>query len=351
MKNNTEKRYKTWCRLRIFLVISIMIAATLLGVIMSDYSANNAKSTLKNRINDNSEPNIRLMSSANSCGAVVIEQTSRRVLKDENMHLKRYPASTTKVLTALTVLNRVDMDETVAVPKEAVGVEGSSIYLREGEILTVGDLLYGLMLRSGNDAACALALYVGGSIEAFADMMNEEARVAGAQNSHFVNPHGLHDDNHYSTAYDLAVICAKAYENADFRKIVSAKTVKIAGENGGRYIGNKNKLLNLYEGANGVKTGFTKKSGRCLVGGAKRDGMQLITVVLNCPDMWNETVRLLDFGFDNFHMYPIETGVSPTDAQTVINVKTEFNHRGELTPRYYPVRRNGSEIAIADYKA
>ena len=239
-------------------------------------------------------------------GEVVIEQTSRRVLWGKNEDAPLYPASTTKVLTALCVLNSLPLDKVVSVPKIAAGTEGSSIYLKAGQKITVEDLLFGLMLRSGNDAAVTLAIETSGSIAEFAALMNKTAVECGATNSNFVNPHGLHDENHYTTAHDLALICAKAYENEDFVRIVSSKIKKIKIDDTETVIGNKNKMLKLYSGANGVKTGFTKASGRCLVSGAKRGDMQLVSVVLNCGDMWNESVRLLNFGFDNYEMVPLE---------------------------------------------
>lgn len=278
---------------------------------------------------------------------VVIEQSSRRVLLGENMNERCYPASTTKVLTALVVLNNLPLDKVVKVPKAAEGVEGSSIYLRAGQRISVEDLLFGLMLRSGNDAATALAIETAGSVDKFALLMNETARALGAKNSNFVNPHGLHDDDHYTTAYDLALITAKAYENDDFVRIVSSKKAKITIDGEPSYIGNKNKLLSLYEGANGVKTGYTKRSGRCLVGGAYKNGMQLITVVLNYNDMWNDTMRLLNHGFDNYAMTPLDSslifkkeGAKPVEVdfcQTVDKNWREFR---------YPLAKDGSEYAV-----
>lgn len=280
-------------------------------------------------------------------GAALIEASSRRVLCDENMNVRCYPASTTKVLTALVVLNTLPLDRVVTVPKEAEGVEGSSIYLRGGDKITVEDLLLGLMLRSGNDAAVALAIEAAGSVQKFALLMNETAASLGAENSHFVNPHGLHDGNHYTTAYDLAMITAAAYENCDFRQIVSAKKAKIAINGKPNYISNKNKLLTLYDGANGVKTGYTKRSGRCLVGGAYRDGMQLISVVLNYGDMWNDTVRLLNYGFDSFELTPIESALlGGGEGKRPVEISLPLKTFGERNDMRYPLRRDGSEYIV-----
>lgn len=240
-------------------------------------------------------------------GAVVIESESERVLYSENMNVKLFPASTTKVLTALTVLeNTTDIKKEVKIPDCSVGIEGSSIYLKKGDVRTVEELLYGLMLRSGNDAAVALATVTSGSVDDFVVKMNETAVNCGAKNSNFINPHGLHDDNHYTTAYDLALITAKAFKNETFKKIVSAKTVKFED----RYYQNKNKMLWNYEGANGVKTGFTKASGRCLVSSAARDGMQLICVVLNHYNMWEDSKAYMNKCFKKYSMKPLFENLS-----------------------------------------
>lgn len=233
-------------------------------------------------------------------GNVVIEATTGRILSGNNYDVRLPMASTTKVVTAAIAVNSGKLDDIVTIPKEACGVEGSSIYLREGEKLTLRDLVYGLMLRSGNDAAEAIALYLGGSIEGFASMMNDYANGVGAKNTNFVNPHGLHDDNHYTTAHDLAIMTAKALDNDEFRKIVSCKNYKIESEgHETRYIANKNKMLNMYDGAIGVKTGYTKVAGRCLVSAAEREGVTAISVVLNEPNMWEKSISNLDYAFNN----------------------------------------------------
>ncbi len=278
-------------------------------------------------------------------GKVLIEQTSKRVLFGENENAKLYPASTTKVLTALCVLNNLPLDRIVKVPKEAEGVEGSSLYLRAGQNITVEDLLFGLMLRSGNDAAIALAIETSGSVQDFASLMNKTAKECGATNSNFVNPHGLQDENHYTTALDLAKITVKAYENPDFVRIVSSKTRKITVDGVETVIANKNKMLKNYNGANGVKTGFTKASGRCLVSGAKREDMQLMSVVLNCGDMWNESVRLLDFGFDNFYMIPLDNALLTSGATEIyVDFVATVDHNWH--DMKYPIRKDGTEKLI-----
>jgi D-alanyl-D-alanine carboxypeptidase len=182
------------------------------------------------------------------------------------------------------------------IPAEAVGIEGSSMYLQEGEVLTVQELLYGLMLRSGNDAAVALAIYCGGTVEGFAELMNDKARLLGMTNSHFENPNGLDSPGHYSTARDLGILTAYAMKNPIFAKTVSTKSVTI----GARVLQNHNKLLWQVEGADGVKTGFTKAAGRILVSSAQREGRRLICVTMNAPDDWNDHRHLLEDGFARF---------------------------------------------------
>lgn len=232
----------------------------------------------------------------------VLEATTLRVLDSGNKDVKMEMASTTKIMTALVVLENCDLDKKFKIPHEAVGIEGSSIYLKENQIWIIRDLLYGLMLRSGNDSAVALAIACAGSVDAFVDMMNEKAQQLNLLNTHFDNPHGLHSENHYTSAYDLAVISAYAMQNEDFLKIVSSKSYVVEGNEtlDKQYFVNKNKMLSTYEGANGIKTGYTTASGRCLVSAARRDGMQLVCVVLNCYDMWNACANHMDKAFAKY---------------------------------------------------
>lgn len=243
-------------------------------------------------------------SATSAASMALLEVSTGRILYQKNPNVKRPMASTTKIVTAITVLENVKAGDTVTVDKRAVGVEGSSIYLEAGEKITVLDLLYGLMLQSGNDAATALAIYTAGSVEGFAKLMNKTAKNAGANNSNFTNPHGLHDDNHYTTAYDLALITCYAMKNPLFKDIVSTKQHKApwANREYGRVIVNKNKLLSSYSGCDGVKTGFTKKAGRCYVSSATRDNMQVVSVVLNCGPMFEDCARLMDAAFAEYKM-------------------------------------------------
>ena len=228
--------------------------------------------------------------------AILMDAVTGRVLYEKNADQRSLIASTTKIMTALVVCEQCNVLDRVRIPKEAVGIEGSSMYLREGEILTIQELLYGLMLHSGNDAAVALAIYCGGTVEGFAQLMNDKARVLGLKDTHFENPNGLDAPGHYSTARDLAILAAYAMDNPIFYKTVSAKNVTV----GERYLRNHNKLLWQVEGADGVKTGYTRAAGRILVSSATRSGRRLIAVTLNDPDDWQDHAALLEDGFSRY---------------------------------------------------
>ena len=234
--------------------------------------------------------------------ALLLDFDSGKVLYEKDAGVRLGMASTTKIMTALTVVKLTDTALTVTVPKEAVGIEGSSVYLCEGERLTVEELLYALLLSSANDAATALAIFCAGSVEAFCEQMNGYAAELGLKDTHFVNPHGLYDEEHYTTAYDLALISREALKDPLLSEIFSTykRSLPFCGEADKRLAVNHNKLLRSYEGAIGVKTGFTKKTGRCLVSAAQRDGLTLICVTLNAPDDWRDHTALLDYGFENY---------------------------------------------------
>ena len=240
-------------------------------------------------------PDARAMSAEK---AVLLDAVSGRVLYEKNPDQRSLIASTTKIMTALVVCEQCNVLDRMRVPREAVGIEGSSMYLQEGEILTLQELLYGLMLSSGNDAAVALAIYCGGTVEGFAEMMNDKARVLGLKGTHFENPHGLDSPGHYSTARDLAALAAYAMENPVFYKTVSAKTVTL----GQRCLRNHNKLLWQVEGADGVKTGFTKAAGRILVSSATREGRRLVAVTIHDPNDWRDHAALLEEGFSRYRV-------------------------------------------------
>ncbi len=234
--------------------------------------------------------------------AVLMGADSRRVLWEKNGLAQRAPASTTKIMTALVVAHNARLGDEVTASERAAATEGSTIWLEAGERLTVEDLLFGLLLSSGNDAAVALAEHVAGSVDEFARLMNDEARTLGAEDTSFRNPHGLDEPGHYTTARDLALITAAALENPTVAKVVATKKAEIAwaGHDADRALRNKNRLLWEYDGADGVKTGFTDSAGKCLVASATRNGLQLVAVVMGSPDIWADSRALLDYGFAGF---------------------------------------------------
>lgn len=254
---------------------------------------------------------------------IVLETLGNKTLYEHNADEKLPMASTTKIVTAITVIeNCENLDELITVPKSATLVEGSSIYLRAGEQLSVRDLLYGLMLQSGNDSAETLALKFGeGDISKFAEMMNQTAEKIGVQNSNFVTPHGLDDKDHYTTARDLALITSYALKNKDFKDIVSCKShvIKASEHNTAKTLINKNKLLSSMEGCIGVKTGFTKKAGRCLVSACEREGMQVVCVVLNCGPMFEESADLLNLAYNEYELKEILPAYKFAGDVTVTN--------------------------------
>jgi D-alanyl-D-alanine carboxypeptidase (penicillin-binding protein 5/6) len=233
----------------------------------------------------------------NSAGAcVLVHADSGQTLYAKNADARMLIASTTKIMTALVVIDHCDPDTSVAIKPEWTGVEGSSMYLKAGENYTIRELLYGLLVVSGNDAATALACICGGSIEGFAKMMNDEAVALGLQNSHFQNPHGLDAEGHYSSAADLAVIACEAMKRPLFAEIVGTGSATIHGQT----LVNHNKLLRTYPGALGIKTGYTMAAGRILVSCAERNGLKLVCVTISDPNDWTDHTALLDWGFENY---------------------------------------------------
>lgn len=236
---------------------------------------------------------------------IVMDADSGRIIKSQNADLKLPIASTTKIMTTiLAIENADDLNVKIEVPPECTGIEGSSIYLRPKQNVSVIDLLYGAMLRSGNDAAETLAKFAGrNDPEGFISMMNKKANEIGALNTNFENPSGLHDDNHYSTAYDLALISAYAMKNDTFCEIAKAEKYKAASMNNIFY--NKNKVVYQYEHGTGIKIGFTKAAGRCLVASAEKDGTEIITVLLNDGNWFNDSYQIFDWTFENYKSYSI----------------------------------------------
>ena len=239
--------------------------------------------------------------------ACLIEADSGSCVYQKNAGLPLPMASTTKLMTALVALQMASADRIICVDERAVGVEGSSIYLCEGEKLTLEQLLYALLLESANDAATAIAIGLAGSVEAFADCMNQTAKDLGLVATHFTNPHGLDDEAHYTTARELAKIAQSALRFPLLRKIVSTRktTIPSCDGTGTRLLVNHNKLLRIYDGCIGMKTGFTKRSGRCLVSAAERNGVTLIAVTINAPDDWQDHTSMLNYGFSRFQSHKL----------------------------------------------
>ncbi len=237
--------------------------------------------------------------------ALLMDRDSGRILFEFNSREKRPMASTTKIMTAILALEMKEMHEVVKISPRAATTEGSSIWLESGELKTVEELLYGLMLRSGNDAAVAIAEHIAGSVEDFVFLMTRRARELGAVNTSFKNPHGLDEKGHFRTAYDLALITRHALFIPKFREIIKSEDKRISwpGEPHPRMLHNQNKLLAIYPGGDGVKTGWTTPAGRCFVGSATHEDQQLISVVLDAPEMWEDSTALLDYGFENFKYY------------------------------------------------
>ena len=270
--------------------ICIILITVLLFAMLSVYASATSKSTKSNIFTKN----------ISAKAATLYEPTSKKIIYSKNGEERLPMASTTKIMTAMVVVDNCNTMETVIIGPESVGVEGSSAYLSEGDEYTVLELLYALMLQSANDAATALAYFVAGGISEFSEMMNRKANDLGLENTHFTNPHGLDAEDHYTTSNDLAIMSAELLENEILREIVSTYKKTFTYDERTRTYINHNKLLRLYADAAGVKTGFTKRSGRCLVGAAERDGMTFISVTLDAPSDWSDHTALLDFAFDSY---------------------------------------------------
>jgi D-alanyl-D-alanine carboxypeptidase (penicillin-binding protein 5/6) len=234
--------------------------------------------------------------------AILMERDSGRIFYEKNADQELKIASLTKIMTAIVAIEQAKLDSIVTVSQNAVGVEGSSIYLKRGEKIPLEHLLYGLMLRSGNDAATAIAEHIGGSVEGFVVLMNQKASFLGLQHTHFMNPHGLDQKGHYSSAKDLAILTSYALQNPIFRQIVKTqvKTVDWPNLDWDQKFYNKNKLLRMYPWADGVKTGYTKQAHRTLVTSATKEGMQLIAVTLNDGNDWNNAIAMYNYGFAHY---------------------------------------------------
>ena len=264
---------------------------------------------------------------------------NKEFILEKNADTRLPMASTTKIMTALIALEYCDLDETVQIPKDVTNIEGSSIYLREGEVISVRDLIYSVLLQSANDAAQALAIKISGDIDSFSELMNQKAIELGLTDTSFENPHGLDSEGHYTTARDLALIAAKALENPTFKKICSTYKYSFRLSDSERHIVNHNKLLKRYDGAIGVKTGYTSKSGRCLVSAAERDGLTLIAVTLDAPDDWRDHKNLLDYGFSNYEALPLESIIDLPKSICVVDGKYDTASLRTFNEQKYVIKK------------
>ncbi len=304
--------------------------------------------------------------SVSAKAAVLIDADTGRVLYQKNMEQQLPMASTTKIMTALITLEAEELDTLFVVDEAAIMVEGSSMGLQKGDQASLRTLACGMLLPSGNDAANAAAVRIAGSLEAFAELMNARAQAIGMKNTHFVTPSGLDDQAHYSTAYDMALLARVALEQPSFLDLCSRNIAKVEFGNPPyeRWLKNHNRLLQSYEGAIGVKTGYTKKSGRCLVSAAERDGVRLIAVTLNAPNDWQDHTALFDYGFGQVKAtdYPVEyedirinlvgaeqdsIGVVPLQLPTVTVEEADYDkiiRRVLVEPFYYAPLQAGAAV-------
>lgn len=288
--------------------------------------------------------------SVSARSAILIEQESGRVLYEKDAHKVSRIASITKIMTAVLAIESGKMNDMVKVSDKAVHAEGSSVYLKPGEKIKLEDLVYGLMLRSGNDAAVAIAEHVGGSVEGFAYLMNEKAREIGMEDTHFANPHGLDDhENHVSTAYDMAILTRYAMANDTYRKIAGTKVHRAPNptETWDRVWKNKNRLLTeLYDHSTGGKTGYTKRAKRTLVSTAEKDDFELIAVTLNAPDDWNDHIQMFESAFDEYDIAEVLSkgkvkGVKDTYYKNTLYLERSFD---------YPLTSDEENLVKVEYK-
>lgn len=331
---NLTKRSSMKKIVLLFLCIAVLLSAKVGGVNVTIFAHNQISTTAK--------------------ASVVIEASTKRVLFEKEKDMQLPMASTTKIMTALVALeNTQDLDEVFDVDNRAVGIEGTSIYLKKDEHLSMRDLLLGLMLASGNDASLAIAYKVGnGNLQSFVDMMNKKASDLSLSNTHFDNPHGLDSKTHYTSAYDLACITACAMQNKDFREIVSTKFAQIPDSKQGKYrfLKNKHRLLqNGFDGCEGVKTGFTDNARRCCVTSVLRNNMRLICVVLNCQDMFEDSKKQIDWCFEKYKMYKLLEPNKYVDSIQVENGKSESVKTYTRQEFAYPLSENEASKINSKY--
>lgn len=268
--------------------------------------------------------------------AVLLESDSNTALFCKAADKRMTMASTTKIMTALLTIENANLNSEIVVNSEMVSVEGTSMGLLPGDSVSMRELCYGMLLPSGNDAANTAAYVICGSIPKFADLMNEKALEIGMENTHFMNPSGLTEDGHFTTAYDMALLGSYAIKNREFFNICSTKSIQVSYGNPpyNRTLKNHNKLLGLYEYCVGMKTGFTKKSGRCLVSAAKKDGVTLIAVTLNARDDWNDHIKLFEYGFEHTKSVPLNSLINGIKLKVVGSDKKSLALKLSYTPNY-----------------
>ncbi len=276
---------------------------------------------------------------------ILMDRHTKKVLTGQNYHEEMLMASTTKIMTAIIALEIGSLDSEFVIPKEAVGIEGSSIYLEEGETFKLIDLLYGLMIRSGNDSAVAIAMAVAGSEEHFVYLMNKKAQMIGANNTSFENPHGLNAQNHFTTAYDLALITAYAMDNPLFREIANTKQYKSTTLEGRvRDFHSSNKFLLNYPYATASKTGYTTKAGRCLSAVGQKGDLEFVAVLLNAPDWFDDAMALIDWGFENFTPIELITKGKIIDVAGVTGGMEKYIPVITDETVYYPAKNNTDPV-------
>ncbi|NLJ89507.1 MAG: D-alanyl-D-alanine carboxypeptidase [Clostridiales bacterium] len=345
-----------------FLIICVLF--------LGNFNIINAQTTNNTDINQTYEGNYYSVWSKDfptisADAAIVMEAETGSILYGKNIHNKYYPASITKILTTLIALENSSMNEIVTFSRDAVfnvDLDSSRIGIDVGEELSMEQALYGIMLESANEVSYAVAEHVGGDINTFIDMMNQKARSLGANNSNFMNPHGLPDENHYTTPYDMALISKAAIQNNEFREITNSRTYVIPPTNiqeETRYLANHHKFIKKdihYDGAIGGKTGWTRASMYTLVTFAKRDGMTLISVIMSCPnakDQYKDTANLLNYAFDNFSLYSIDN--TNTNINKDIDFFTKYRSFFNISDSPLRLSENGnvvlpSNITIDDVK-
>ena len=298
--------YKSIFLFLLFISITRYVFADDLLPIEDDFDISEIVNDIESIETNSNDPQLPTI---NSRAYVVIDRKSNTILVGKNENQKKKMASTTKIMTALVVIEHVNLSDIVEISKKAASTGGSRLGLKTGDKITISDLLYGLMMRSGNDAAVALAEYVAGSISDFANLMNEKANSLGLSNTHFVTPHGLDEDEHYTTAYELALLSNYAMNNEIFAKIVGTKNYTITINGYPKVLTNTNELLGVLNGVYGIKTGFTNGANRCLVTCCKRSNMDIICVVLGADTKkyrTTDSVKLIEYTFNNFTYVNIE---------------------------------------------